>query len=268
MRTGEEQKLMGAVLDGTGTVKSADRVLAVLDLVAERGPLSFSSIVAELGLPKSSAHNLLNTMIARGYLERDADQAAFRLGIRVWEIAQAEHRVEQLRSALKALMDGLVDATQETVQLARLEGIEVVYLEISESPRPMKLTSRVGVRLPAHTSALGKTLLAFLDEDELRARLDGHRFQALTEHTITEPDALVRALRVIRQRGYGTDDEEFAIGLRCIAMPIRDRNGNVTAAMSVSMPTPRYTDAIAARARFQLADAVAEAERRLRTLGP
>jgi IclR family KDG regulon transcriptional repressor len=249
-------------------VKSADRVLAVLDLLAQRGPLTFSVIADELCLPKSSAHNLLATMLARGYLERDIDQGVFLLGIRVWEIAQAEHRVERLRTALKSLMDGLVEATQETVQLAKLEGFEAVYLEISESPRPMKLTSRVGARLPAHTTALGKTLLAFLDEEDVLARLGERELESLTEHTITTPTALLEALRLIRRRGYGTDDEEFAIGLRCIAMPIRDRKGTVTAAMSVSMPTPRHSDEIAARARFHLADTVAEAERRLRTLGP
>jgi IclR family KDG regulon transcriptional repressor len=251
-----------------GLVKSADRVLAVLDLLAHHGPMTFARIVEELDLPKSSAHNLLATMTARGYIERDAAQGVFVLGIRVWEIAQAEHRVERLRSALKALMDGLVGATQETVQLAKLEGFEAVYLEIAESPRPMKLTSRIGARLPAHTTGLGKTLLAFLDEDDVLERLGSREMESLTEHTITTPAGLLDALRTIRQRGYGTDDEEFAIGLRCIAMPIRDRHGLVTAAMSVSMPTPRYSDEIAARARFHLADTVAEAERRLRTLGP
>jgi DNA-binding IclR family transcriptional regulator len=249
-------------------VKSADRVLAVLDLLAHHGPMPFARIVSELGLPKSSAHNLLATMTARGYIERDAEQGVFVLGIRVWEIAQAEHRVERLRTAMKALMDSLVEVTQETVQLAKLEGFEAVYLEIAESPRPMKLTSRVGARLPAHTTGLGKTLLAFLDEDDVLERLGTREMESLTEHTITTPAGLLDALRTIRQRGYGTDDEEFAIGLRCIAMPIRDRNGLVTAAMSVSMPTPRYSDEIAARARFHLADTVAEAERRLRTLGP
>lgn len=248
-------------------VKSADRVLAVLDLLAQRGPLTFAQIVAGLGLPKSSAHNLLATMAARGYVERDIDHGRFVLGIRVWEIAQAEHRVERLRGAVRALMERLVAATQETVQLATLEGFEAVYLEIAESPRPMKLTSRIGARLPAHTTGLGKTLLAFLDDDEVLARLGTRTLEALTEHTITTPEALLDALRVIRQRGYGTDDEEFAIGLRCVAMPIRDRDGVVTAAMSVSMPTPRWSEEIAAQARFHLADTVADAERRLRTLG-
>lgn len=248
-----------------GLVKSADRVLAVLDLLAQRGPLTFAEIVAGLDLPKSSAHNLLATMAARGYVERDA--GAFVLGIRVWEIAQGEHRVERLRRALRALMARLVAATQETVQLATLEGFEAVYLEIAESPRPMKLTSHIGGRLPAHATGLGKTLLAFLDDDEVLERLGARRLEARTEQTITTPEALLDALRLIRRRGYGTDDEEFAVGLRCIAMPIRDRDGVVEAAMSVSMPTPRWSEEIAAQARFHLADTVAEAERRLRTLG-
>ena len=158
-------------------VKSADRVMAVLDLVAERGAMPFSEIAEALALPKSSAHSLLRTMEARGYVAID-DERRYRLGSRIWELAQAFHEVDDLRTLMKPLMDEVVERTGETVQLAILEGVSAVYLALSESPHPMKLTSRAGARLPAYTSAIGKTLLASLDRDEAARRLDGAELDA------------------------------------------------------------------------------------------
>jgi IclR family KDG regulon transcriptional repressor len=244
-------------------VKSADRVMAVLDLVAEHGSIGFGEIAERLELPKSSAHALLRTMEARGYLALDPERRTYRLGSRIWELAQACHEIEDLRTLIMPLMDRLVERTGETVQLATLDGTSAVYLGLSESPHPMKLTSRAGARLPAHTSAIGKALLASLDPDEARRRLEEANLAKLTDHTITEVPELMDELERVRSRGYSVDDEEFAIGLRCIAMPIRDIEGVVVGAISVSMPTPRYNRSAAANARKALAETVAEAAGRL-----
>ena len=235
-------------------VKSADRLMAVLDLVAERGALGFSAITEALELPKSSAHSLLRTMEARGYLSIDGERK-YRLGSRIWELAQAFHQVDDLRTLIKPLMDEVVEKTSETVQMATLDGVSAVYLALSESPHPMKLTSRAGARLPAHTSAIGKALLAELDPEEAARRLAGAELVRLTEHTIVSATDLLAELEMTRKRGYAVDDEEFAVGLRCIAMPIRDLDGKVVAALSVSMPTPRYSRSAAANARVALATA-------------
>lgn len=246
-----------------GGVKSADRVMAVLDLVAERGSLSFGEIAARLELPKSSAHALLQTMHARGYLGFDEESKAYRLGTRIWELANAHHGIEDLRTVIKPLMDALVERTGETVQLAILEGIEAVYLEQSQSPHPMKLTSRAGVRLPAHTSAIGKALLASLDPTEAERRLDGAALVRLTDNTIGDVPRLLEELERVRRQGYSLDNEEFAIGLRCVAMPVLDAQGKAVAAISVSMPTPRYNRTVMANARKALAQTVGQATERL-----
>jgi IclR family KDG regulon transcriptional repressor len=246
-----------------GRVKSADRVMSVLDLVAASGSLSFTAIVERLGLPKSSAHALLRTMEDRGYLTLDPEAKEYRLGSRIWELAQTQHGIEDLRTVMKPLMDELMERTGETVQLARLEGTDAVYLELSESPHPMKLTSRVGIRLPAHASAIGKSLLASLDPDEARRRLAAADLPRLTPETITDPDELLAELERVRRQGYSVDNEEFATGLRCIAMPVRDATGRAIGAISVSMPTPRYSRAAAANARHALAESVTEAAERL-----
>jgi IclR family KDG regulon transcriptional repressor len=239
-------------------VKSADRVMAVLDLVAERGALPFSDIARALTLPKSSAHSLLTTMVARGYVSLDAERR-YELGSRIWELAQTFNRIEDLRTLMKPLMDEVVRRTGETVQLATLDGISAVYLELSESPHPVKLTSRAGVRLPAYTSAIGKALLAELDPAEAARRLERADLARLTEHTIVSVPKLLAELERTRGRGYAVDHEEFAIGLRCLAVPIRDLDRRTVAAMSVSVPTPRYSRQAAANARAALTDAAAEA---------
>ena len=246
-----------------GGVKSADRVMAVLDLVAESGSLSFGEIATRLALPKSSAHALLATMHARGYLAFDEDHKVYRLGTRIWEIANAHHGIEDLRTVIRPLMDALVERTGETVQLAILEGIEAVYLEQAQSPHPMKLASRAGVRLPAHASGIGKTLLASLDPAEAARRLDGASLVRLTANTIGDAPTLLKELDRVRRQGYSLDNEEFAIGLRCVAMPVVDAEGKTVAAMSVSMPTPRYNRTVMANARKALAETVAAATERL-----
>ncbi len=248
---------------GDTAVKSADRVLTVLDLLAARGPSTFSEIVAALMLPNSSAHNLLQTMVRRDYLEFDPDARTYGLGLRLWQVAQAYGGNRDLVTVARPLMRQVVDVTGETVQLARLDGVENVYLAIAESPHPMKLVSAVGARLYAHATGLGKALLAALPDDEVRALLTGIPLPAFTPYTITDVDTILTALREIRARGYATDDEEYVIGCRCVAMTVRDDTGEVVAAMSVSIPTPRHTPAIADRARVTLRDAVEELQRRL-----
>jgi DNA-binding IclR family transcriptional regulator len=246
-----------------GGVKSADRVMAVLDLVADRGRMSFTEIMERLALPKSSAHSLLRTMERRHYLDFDEATKTYRIGTRVWELAQAAHEIEDLRTLLKPLMDELRDATEETVQLAILDGNEAVYLELSESPHPVKLTSRAGARLPAHSSAIGKALLSTLEPEEASGRLADAELTRFTPHTVGTVDELMDELDRVRRQGYSVDNEEFAIGLRCIAMPVRDRAGDAVAAMSVSIPTPRYDRAVAARARRALAGTVARCAERI-----
>jgi IclR family KDG regulon transcriptional repressor len=249
-------------------VKSADRVLTVLDLLAARGPSTFSGIVAALGLPNSSAHNLLQTMVRRRYLEFDPDARTYGLGLRLWQVAQAYQGNRDLVALARPLMQEVVDITGETVQLARLDGIENVYLAIAESPHPMKLVSAVGERLWAHATGLGKALLASLPDDEVRRRYDGVTLPAFTPNTVTDVDSLLRLLAETRARGHATDDEEYVIGCRCVAMAVRDASGEAIAAMSVSIPTPRYSPAIAERARVALGEAVHDLERRLGHLAP
>jgi DNA-binding IclR family transcriptional regulator len=251
-----------------GLVKSADRVLLLLEYLAKVGEATFASIVRDLDLPNSSTYQLLQTALRRDFIELDEGTRQFRLGFRLWEVAQSYAVAGDLVAIAQPLMDELVGITTETVQLARLDGLENVYLAISESPHPMKLVSSVGSRLPAHTTGVGKMLLADLPESTLSAILEGAVLASFTARTITDPTALRRELQRIRAHGYSEDKEEYIVGCRCVALPIRDATGSTVAAMSVSIPTPRYSKTIARTAREALAATVARLEQRMGTLTP
>ena len=246
-----------------GPVKSADRVLLLLEHLALVGEASFASIVRDLDLPSSSTYQLLQTALRRGFIEHDESKRQFRLGFRVWEIAQGYVRPADLVTLAQPLMDKLVEVTTETVQLACLDGLDNVYLAISESPHPMKLVSSVGARLPAHTTGVGKALLAGLSDEALDSLLDGAVLASFTVRTITDHEVLRRELKRCRSRGYAEDNEEYVIGCRCTAIPIHDTTGRTVAAMSVSMPTPRYSKTIMRQAREALAATVASVEQRI-----
>ncbi len=257
-----DEGVSGAVSSSSG-VKSAERVLAILEYLATNREATFSSIARDLALPNSSAHELLRTLARRRFIEQDPLNRSFCLGIRVWEIAQGYTAASNLVALARPLMQDLTARTLETVQLACLDGLENVYLAISESPHPMKLVSKPGGRLPAHATGLGKVLLASLAEDDLLRRLDAVQLARFTERTIVDVDALRLELARIRARGFGEDNEEYVIGCRCLAMPIRGPELGVVAAMSVSVPTPRFNQAVARWVRKALAKTVAELESRL-----
>jgi DNA-binding IclR family transcriptional regulator len=253
-----------AAADGRPTtVKSADRVLRLFEYLAVEGPAPFPAIVQDLGLPNSSCHQLLQTVTARGFVDFDEATRTFRIGSRLWEVAQSYAMAADLAALAQPLIDELRDQSLETVQLARLEGLENVYLAISESPHPMKLVSTVGSRLSAHATGLGKVLLAGLEPEELERRLDGSDLTRFTDRTITTRRGLRAALAQIRERGYGEDREEYVVGCRCIAMPVRDAAGKTVAALSVSVPTPRLNDTVARRLLKALGETVRELEARL-----
>jgi DNA-binding IclR family transcriptional regulator len=248
---------------GGAAVKSADRVLTLLEYLADVKTASFGAIVNDLKLPNSSAHQLLQTVLHRGFIEFEESTRSFRLGFRLWEVAQSYAIEEDLVTLAQPLMDELTATTTETVQLAKLDGLENVYLAISESPHPMKLVSAVGMRLSSHATGLGKVLLGGLSDAELERRLEGVQLEKYTDSTITDHQRLIAEVRRARARGYGEDNGEYVLGCRCVAMPVHDSRGDVVAALSVSVPSPRYNQKVARDVRNALRDTVSRLEKRL-----
>jgi DNA-binding IclR family transcriptional regulator len=219
-------------------VKSAERALAVIDLIAERGAATFAEVVEALGLPRSSAHGLLTTLVDAGWLE--LSDRRYRLGLHTWQLGQQYDGHRLLLETAKPHMDRLVQITGETVQLARLDGIENVYIGISLSPNPMRMASTVGMRLHAHATGIGKALLSVLDEADARARLESVVLPQLTPRTVTDVAEIMRIVGRARDVGFAVDDEEFVADCRCVAVPLTTiEETGIAAAMSVTMPKSR-----------------------------
>jgi IclR family acetate operon transcriptional repressor len=237
------------------SVKSADRLLDVLELLTvDTDGLPFSEITARLKWPKSSAHALLLTMERRGYLARDPETRAYRLGIRAWEAGQAYRFHDDL--ALHALRR-IVDEVDETVQLAVRSGTDNVYLAKVDSQQAMQLVSRVGSRIPAHATGLGKVLLSALSDEALDELYRGVALKRFTPNTITDLGRLKEALAEVRDRGYAIDEEEFAVGFRCIAVSISGSHQRVIA-ISCSIPSARLDTSKALRILTLLQEGAAE----------
>ena len=232
----------GAAEAQAGSVKSAERVLDIVDLLTRHPPgLTFVEIREELDLPKSSLSALLRTMRVRGHLAFDERRHRFRLGIRFWEAGQAFLAGTDLRNTAQPHLQRAADRLGETVQLAILDGLDNVYIAKVEGKHLLRLVSEVGSRLPAHATGLGKVLLSGLEEGELRRRLKGRRLERFTETTIADPAALLVELEKIRRRGYAIDDGEMTVGVYCVAVPVRNHLGETVAALSSSVPDARLS---------------------------
>lgn len=245
-------------------VKSAARVLDIVEALAgEPDGLSFSDLARRLDLPKSSLHGLLATLTDRGYVGFDPERHTYLLGIRVWEHGQAYLRHRDMLQEARRAMEGIVQAINETVQLAVLDGIENVYLAKVDCSHPVRLQSEVGKRLEAHATGLGKVLLAHLPKDDLESRLIQPTLKSFTPHTITQRSRLLAELATVRSQGFGIDDQEYTPGLRCVAVPIREPGGRVATALSASIPIMRAGPEQMAAALRALATASLGVSRRL-----
>jgi DNA-binding IclR family transcriptional regulator len=223
----------------TYTVRAVERAAQILSSFdREHAEQGVSEIAQATGLHKATAHRILMTLLNSGFLERAADGEKFRLGLRMVELGLgALHRLD-LRRAAYPYMQQLVEGFRETCTLGVFDRGQVLYVEVVHSERSLTIAARVGRHLPAHCTASGKVLLAFLPLEVLEPLLQAP-LAAYTEKTITSPARLREELEVVRQRGYALADEEFEAGIWAASVPIRDIDGNVIAAMSLPFPTNR-----------------------------
>lgn len=245
--------------DSRPGVKSADRALSILELLIQiNHPLTFAEIGTALGYPRSSLFGLLSTLQSRGWIDLDERTRTYRLGIRTFEAGNAYQRSLSLLPIALPHMERIRDALDETVQISVLKGRYNIYLGKVEGGQRLRLASDVGLRLEAHATALGKMIMADLSEPALDTLFDGVTLETFNPNTIRTLDALKAELALSRDRGYATDNEEYTQGLRCFALPIRDHTGRTIAAMSVSFPTVRLTEARGEQARTMLNTAVTQ----------
>ena len=218
-------------------VKSADRVVDILELLAEDPQgLAVSQISARLGIARSSAHSLVHTLLGRGYLTQvDGASKRVRLGARLIQLGlNVSDRVE-LRSAARPALERLVADTDETALLVVPDRGELLYVDkVLSDSSGVRTDPRMSARRPLHCTSLGKALLAALDSGSVRAILARVGTPPVTRFTITDPDALLADLEQTRRRGYSVDQQEALLGVCCVGAPIRDHASRPVGSISLS----------------------------------
>jgi DNA-binding IclR family transcriptional regulator len=212
---------------------AVERTLLILEAAAQReGGMSNADFSRKLKIPKSSASYILRTLEQHGYLRRSGEDGKYRLGMKVLSLSRAALGGVDVREVALATMQHLVDRIKITTHLAILDHGEAVYVEKVEAPGFIKMNTWIGRRMEVHSTAVGKALLAFLNEKERDAILHKRGLKKLTTHTITTLPRLLQELDRVRESGYAIDDEENSLGARCVGAPIFNAEGRVEAAIA------------------------------------
>jgi IclR family KDG regulon transcriptional repressor len=220
------------------TVSKAGKVLNLFSFKTPEWGVT--DVARTLDIPKSTASDVMASLSEQGLLNR-THRGRYQLGWRLFELSQVLLDNTEFCTEARREMQELVERWGETTHLAVLEGTEVVYVEkMQATPAVQILLSRIGGRLPAHCSGVGKVLLAHRPWSEVTLLLEDQKLNAFTPNTITNLDGLAQDLAQVRQRGYAYDQEEVALGLCCVAAPIRNLDGRVIAAISISVPAYRF----------------------------
>lgn len=215
-------------VDRTGVreVKSAARTVELLELLASRrnAPARLRELSDELGAPRSSVYALLRTLVDRGWVRTDPTGTLYSIGIQALIAGTTYLDVDPLLRIIQPQVNELSTRLDETIHYGRLQGTEIVYLATHESTQYVRPYSRVGRRLPAYATAMGKAILAARLAEGGPGAIAAHlptELTALTPRTITDRRALLAELEATAIRGYAIDDEENVLGLRCFALPLR-----------------------------------------------
>jgi DNA-binding IclR family transcriptional regulator/sugar lactone lactonase YvrE len=248
--------------DGAALLHKACDVLEAVAAIP--GGTTYPALAERLGMSRTTLYRILNVLVQRGLLRQDPSRRTYAIGFRLMEMAQGisaggRSDTPDLAALAAPELRALRDATGETAYVAVQEGQEVVALGKFEGAHEVRSAARLGQRKPLHCTSQGKAILAFLPEGERNALLRRLALTALTPHTITDRRRFLSTLQIIGARGFATDDEEIAEGVRCVGAPVLDPQGRVAGAISIAGPAWRMT-----RERLELlGPEVAAAARRI-----
>ena len=255
IQTGQSPKARTQQANGKGdrhNIQSVDRALYLLETIAEAGgEATLTDLATRTGLNISTCHHLLATLIQRGFAAKVPGRRLYALGPRILYLGHTCLQVD-LPGRAQRYLEAINRVTGETVHLAALQGDAVITLAVREALHAVRVdTGKIGKLEAPHATSIGKAILAWLPEDEMR-RILAHGMKRFTHNTITEFPALVESLRVVRRNGYAVDHEEFLPGVICVGAAIRDQAGTVIGAISASTPTMRASEEHVASMRDEI----------------
>ena len=224
-------------------VQSLVRALSLLNrLAAADDGVSLTEVAQQVGLSPSTAHRLLTTLEQERYVRFDAERRLWSVGVQAFASGNAFLKTRNLVATARPHMRALMEESEETVNLAVEDQFEAIYLTQVECRQMMRAFARPGARVPLHCSSVGKALLSAMPDGDLARVLHRQGLPRVTVKTISTTIALREDLARARERGYAIDDEEHAVGLRCVAAVIFNENADPVAAVSLSGPMARIPD--------------------------
>jgi len=225
----------------TPSIQSLDRGLVILEAVAKSGdPMSLTDLAALLHIDRSSVFRLANTLKRRGYLAISNRGKDYILGPSIWRLSRQNDWSNMLITITHEQLKKLALATNETAHLAVREGKRALFIDHATANHMISVSGQTGELVPLYCTAHGKALLADCDAPQLETILGSQPLTSHTPQTITALRKLARHCEEIKRLGYATDEAEFQEGIRCVAAPIRDRDGSVIASIGISAPITRF----------------------------
>ena len=227
----------------TGQVQSLTRGLSILEALANAdGGLTLTDVARRVALPPSTTHRLLATLEKTGYVYQAGDLGLWYVGLQAFAVGSGFLANRDFVAQSHAYLRRLMEQSGETANLAILDGTEAVFIGQVQCREMMRLLVKLGSRVPLHASGVGKAIFAALPDEQIEAILKLRGLPKITPSTITAAETMWSALRVIRQRGWSFDDEEHALGTRCVAAPIYDEHAEPLGAISLAGPSSRLSD--------------------------
>lgn len=224
-------------------IQVADRLFKTLEILSENGEIGLTELSSTLGLNKSTAHRILNSLIYMGYARQKEENGKYLPTFKIVELADKIMTKTDIINIARPHLRRLMELTGETVHLVEREHTEAVYIDKVESyTNGIQMVSRIGRKIPLYCSGVGKAIAASLPEDELRKLWKNSNISAVTPYTITDFDHFSAELEEIRKKGYALDNEENEIGVRCIAASLTDHTGCTRYAFSISAPVSRMDE--------------------------
>jgi IclR family acetate operon transcriptional repressor len=226
-----------------GQVQSVTRALAILRGLAESGDgMTLSDVAQIVGLAPSTAHRLLTTLQQERFVRFDGTAHLWQVGVEAFVIGNAFVRTRDVVTMARPYLRRLMEEGGETANLYLEQDGEAICMAQVECRQMMRAIARPGGRVKLHCSGAGKAMLGWLPEVELDRIIRQHGLKRFTDRTLDTPSRLRRDLEQVRARGWAVDDEEHAVGLRCVAAPVFDEHGRAVAALSLSGPGARVDD--------------------------
>lgn len=246
-------------------VKPLERGMKILALLSKHGSLTLDQVASRTKIPRTSIFRLLYTLEVLEYVKREQVEGAFQynLGLRVLSLAHGKLSRLNLRHEVRNIAEKLAKTTDEYVQLCVLDHHKVVYIDDVRRPKPLAIYGEVGIHLPINVSAPGMVLAAALDEEKRQQLLKEETFPKNTPKTLTDPNELKKVLKKVAEKGFVIDDEQYGIGIRCIAAPIFGHNGRVVAAINITGSVSTITDERIPALVGQVKAAAEEASKRM-----